>query len=74
MKQAWDDLKSFLTVAMVLLLYIVVIASLFGLNLTENLLILITNLITSVFTYYFARKSSEKENKVVIDETNKTEL
>ena len=42
MKQAWNDLKSFVTVAMVFLL------------------ILVTNLITAVFTYYFAKKENKE--------------
>lgn len=61
MKQAWNDLKSFITVAMILLLFIIVIANLFGASLADNLLILVTNLITAVFTYYFTRKADKKE-------------
>ena len=53
MKKAWVDLKSFVTVAMVAILAIIVIADLLGANLTDNILILVTNLITAVFTYYF---------------------
>ena len=30
MKQAWEDLKSFVTIAMILLLFVIVIANLFG--------------------------------------------
>lgn len=67
MKQAWNDLKSFITVAMIILLFIIVIANLLGASLTDNLLILVTNLITSVFTYYFTRlkekTTNEKEEK-----------
>ena len=59
MKQAWDDLKSFVTIAMIILLFVIVIANLFGATLAENILILVTNLITAVFTYYFAHKSEE---------------
>lgn len=59
MKKAWTDLKSFVTVAMVVILAIIVIADLLGANLTDNVLILITNLITAVFTYYFTRKDSD---------------
>lgn len=60
MKDAWNDLKSFITVAMIILLFVVVIASLLGYSIPENLLILITNLITAVFTYYFAKKDKVK--------------
>ncbi|MBR6688811.1 MAG: hypothetical protein IKL68_02210 [Clostridia bacterium] len=59
MKQAWSDLKSFITVSMIVLLFVIVIANLMGLKIEENLLILITNLITAVFTYYFTRKKEE---------------
>lgn len=61
MKKAWDDLKSFITVSMIILIFIVVIANLFGATLADNLLILITNLITAVFTYYFTKKEDKKE-------------
>lgn len=62
MKQAWNDLKSFITVAMIILLFIIVIANLLGASLTDNLLILVTNLITSVFTYYFTRLKEKTNN------------
>lgn len=69
MKQAWTDLKSFVTIAMIILLFIIVVANLFGCTLEQNILILVTNLITAVFTYYFARpKQSEDENKQNTDE------
>lgn len=63
MKQAWTDLKSFITVAMIFLLLIIVIANLFNFNISDNLLILVTNLSTAVFTYYFTKKEKgEQEN------------
>jgi Na+(H+)/acetate symporter ActP len=61
MKKAWDDLKSFVTVAMIAILLIIVVASLLGANLQENILILVTNLITAVFTYYFTKKDENTE-------------
>lgn len=61
MKKAWNDLKSFITVAMITILIIIVVADLFGATLTDNLLILVTNLITAVFTYYFTKKEKENE-------------
>ncbi len=67
MKQAWNDLKSFITISMIILLFIIVIANLFGATLAENLLILITNLVTAVFTYYFAKQNTNQ------DENNKDE-
>ena len=63
MKQAWSDLKSFITVAMIVLLFVIVIANLVGANLEDNLLILVTNLSTAVFTYYFTKKDKNKEEK-----------
>ena len=71
MKQAWTDLKSFITVAMIILLFIVVIANLLGATIAENLLILVTNLITAVFTYYFTKKLENKNTEVI--EENKEE-
>lgn len=62
MKQFWTDLKSFITISMIGLLYIVIIANLFGFTIQENLLLLVTNLITSVFTYYFAKSSTNNDN------------
>lgn len=60
MSKAWSDLKSFITVAMVILLFVMVIANLCGFSLADNLLILVTNLATSVFTYYFTKKEENK--------------
>lgn len=69
MKNAWNDLKSFVTVAMVTLLFIIVIANLMGASLAQNILILVTNLITAVFTYYFTKpKSNENKNDEKGDE------
>lgn len=63
MKKALTDLKSFITVAMVLILAIVIIADLFSHNISDNMLILVTNLITSVFTYYFTKKENDDSTK-----------
>ena len=64
MKQAWKDLKSFVTISMVVLLFVIVIANLFGLSLDQPILLLVTNMITTVLTYYFTRpkKNDEPEN------------
>lgn len=61
MKNAWSDLKSFITIAMVTIFAVVVVADLLGFTLTENILLLFTNLTTSVFTYYFAKKDKEEK-------------
>lgn len=63
MKKALTDLKSFVTVAMIFLLFIIVIANLCGATLAENILILVTNLVTAVFTYYFTKKESGEDEK-----------
>lgn len=72
MKQAWTDLKSFVTIAMVVLLFIIVIANLLGSTLEQSILLLVTNAVTMVLTYYFSRnkindtnneKNKEKEIK-----------
>lgn len=63
MKKALDDLKSFITVGMILLLFIIVIANIFGIMISDNILILVTNLITAVFTYYFTKKEKDEEEK-----------
>lgn len=61
MKKAWSDLKSFVTVAMILILMFIVTTNTFGYNLSDNVLILVTNLITAVFTYYFTKKEKSDE-------------
>lgn len=65
MKKAWDDLKSFVTVALTLALIGLIIFSLItGKTLEEKLLLLFSNLTTSVFTYYFTKKNNDKEEIV----------
>lgn len=73
MKKAWNDLKSFITVSMILLLFIIVAANIFGFCISDNILVLVTNLVTAVFTYYFTKEGTtsngivnteEKKNKV----------
>ena len=59
MKQAWEDLKSFVTVSMIVLLFVIVIANLFGAVLSETILVLVTNLVTAVFTYYFSKNKTD---------------
>ena len=72
MRQFWTDLKSCITILMIILLFIIVIANLFGKVLAENLLILVTNLTTAVFTYYFTKKDKgDDKNGTGSNETNK---
>lgn len=61
MKKAWIDLKSFITVAMVFMLMTIVIANLLGKSLEDNIVVLVSNLMTAVFTYYFTRKEEKNE-------------
>ena len=55
-----EDLESFVTIAMILLLFVIVIANLFGAVLSETILVLVTNLVTAVFTYYFSKGKTDK--------------
>lgn len=59
MRNAWNDLKSFVTIAMIILLFVIVISNILGCVVNQDILILVTNLITAVFTYYFTRKDKE---------------
>lgn len=61
MKQAWDDLKSFATVFTLILLAVIIIANLFGYNLDKEILLLFTNIITGIMTYYFARNKKNND-------------
>ena len=56
------DLKSFITVMMVLIFAGIIVADILDKSLSENLLLLFTNLITAVFTYYFTKKDNTSEN------------
>ena len=63
MKQAWNDLKSFVTVFMMLLLGTIVVANLFGYKLDDPILLLFTNIITAVITYYFTKKEKKGDEE-----------
>ena len=71
MKEFWTDLKSFVTVAMIVILAAIIVCNLFGMKLDDNLLLLFTNLITAVFTYYFTKSDKEKEEVVPVEEKEK---
>lgn len=73
MKQAWDDLKSFVTISMIVLLFIIVIANLYGMEISQPILLLVTNLISNVLTYYFAKKNSSADNKEVENQLKQAE-
>ena len=63
MKKAWSDLKSFVTVWLMLLLAIVVIGDMFGFKLDQEVLLLFTNITSSVITYYFTRKKNKEDEE-----------
>ena len=71
MKEFWTDLKSFVTVAMIVILAAIIVCNLFGMKLDENVLLLFTNLITAVFTYYFTKSDKKKEEVVPVEEKEK---
>ena len=71
MKEFWTDLKSFVTVAMIVILAAIIVCNLFGMKLDDNLLLLFTNLITAVFTYYFTKGDKKKEEVVPVEEKEK---
>lgn len=58
-KKAWSDLKSLVMIGLLILLFIIVIGNLCGLVIDDNVLILVTNLMTAVFTYYFTKTDIE---------------
>ena len=63
MKQAWDDLKSAVTIifaiALVILLFIAVFKSE---DVFHSVFLLFTNLCTAVFTFFFTKKKEVTEN------------
>lgn len=48
---------------MIAILFIIVIGNLYGLKLEDNILILVTNLMTAVFTYYFTKQDKDIDIK-----------
>lgn len=52
------DLKSIITLSLVITLEILIVK---GTKLEENLFLLFSNIITMVVTYFFAKKSDKKE-------------
>lgn len=66
MKKAIDDLKSCITLLFALALIILLFVAVFkSENMFETVFLLFTNVCTSVFTYFFAKK---KENSGDINE------
>lgn len=70
MKQAWDDLKSFVTIAFTLtIIALILIISIKGnWDIFQIVFTLFSNIVTAVFTYFFTRKSESKN----VDKTETT--
>ncbi len=76
MKQAWSDLKSFVTIAFTLTIValVIIVAIQANWEMFQLVFVLFTNLATAVFTYFFTRKSqTEREEKQMEDELELTE-
>lgn len=71
MKQAWSDLKSFVTVAftLTLIVLIVIVALKSNWDIFQIVFTLFSNVVVSVFTYYFTKK----DNNENIEKTEKNE-
>lgn len=61
MKQAWSDLKSFVTIAFTLtIITLVIVVAIKGKwDIFQIVFTLFSNLATAVFTYFFTRKSKD---------------
>lgn len=61
MKQAWNDLKSFVTIAFTLtIITLVIVVAIKGKwDMFQIVFTLFSNLATAVFTYFFTRKSKD---------------
>lgn len=61
MKQAWSDLKSFVTIAFTLtIITLVIVVAIKGKwDMFQIVFTLFSNLATAVFTYFFTRKSKD---------------
>lgn len=75
MKQAWDDLKSFVTIVFTLTIValVIVIAIKGNWDVFSIVFTLFSNIATAVFTYYFTKKNSNAENKEVENQLKQAE-
>jgi len=65
MKQAWNDLKSFVTVVFTLAIVALVFITVFKSDdLFELVFVLFTNVATAVFTYYFTKRQTDNTSKI----------
>jgi hypothetical protein len=62
MKQAWSDLKSFVTIAFTItIITLVVVVAIKGKwDMFQIVFTLFSNIATAVFTYYFTRKKDDE--------------
>ncbi|MBQ9314886.1 MAG: hypothetical protein IJ220_07890 [Clostridia bacterium] len=65
MKQAWSDLKSFVTVAftLTLIVLIVIVALKSNWDIFQIVFTLFSNVVVSVFTYYFTKKDNNENTE-----------
>ena len=65
MKQAWSDLKSFVTIAFTLtIIALVIIVAIYGKwDMFQIVFTLFSNLATAVFTYFFTKKTKGGDDK-----------
>lgn len=64
MKQAWKDLKSFVTVAFTITIITLVFITVFtSEDMFKLVFVLFTNVTTAVFTYYFTQKKQMKNDE-----------
>lgn len=63
MKQAWSDLKSFVTIAVTftIIALVLIIAIKGNWDIFQIVFVLFSNLTTSVYTYFFTKKKASKE-------------
>ena len=67
MKQAWDDLKSFVTIVFTIsiIALTIIVAVKENWEVFQIVFTLFSNLATAVFTYFFAKNRSEDNSKEV---------
>lgn len=65
MKQAWEDLKSFVTVAFTLTIIalILIVAINKNWDIFQLVFTLFSSICASVFTYYFTKRTTSKNNE-----------
>jgi uncharacterized protein (DUF2062 family) len=64
MKQAWDDLKSFVTIlfTFTIIALVLIVAIRGNWDIFQIVFTLFSNLATAVFTYFFTKKSNIDKN------------